>query len=457
MFESAPERNPYELPPPAPMAGPEDVDTHAGEAAAPRVGLTPVTRALGAVLTALLVLGAVTVERRSPDPAPATVAADQTPSPSPSPSPSETEDDFDDDDDEGDDEPSEPAPPPPSTLEASVDTAMQFVERTRGRPFKKKVDVRMLPPAEFRREVLAGSEDEEDDGFDDTLKALRLAGAGEDVDKAEDEVVGDSVVGFYDDDRDRLVVRGGESGWYVQMVLVHELVHAWQDQHFDLDALWEDVDTLDEALAVRSLVEGDAEWVTSQWREGQPESVQDEIEEFEEESFDSDGEASPAQEALELFFSFPYALGEPFVTQVVGGGGGVAALDRAYTDPPLTTSEIFRPFAYKAGFEAANPPDPRAGGRAVDRGTLGHVGLLIFLGTHAPDPSVFSLLQRWRGDEYVTWRSGRDLCTTGSIVLESAGDRDDMVEALRGAKVRSVAKQGAAGVTYTSCAGATSS
>lgn len=451
VFESAPERNPYELPPPAPMAGPEDMDTHGGEPEGPRVGLTPVTRALGAVLTALLVLGAVTVERRSPDPAPATVAAEQTPSPSPSPSPSETEDEDDFDPDEDDDEPSQPAPPPASSLNAAIASATAFVERTRGRPFKEPVDVRLLPPEQFRRELLAGSDDEEDDGFAETLKALRLADPDEDVEEETDDLVGDSVVGFYDDDRDRLVVRGGRVDWYVHMVLVHELVHAWQDQHFDLNALWEESDTLDEALAVRSLLEGDAQWVESRWVDAQPPGVEDEIERAEDEGEGDDEEDSRARESLELFFSFPYALGEPFVSRL-HDSGGIAAIDRAYANPPRSTLEIFRPSTYQAGLETENPPDPRAGGRVVDRGALGFVGLLIYLAENDAESAAFGILQQWRGDEYVTWRSGRDLCTTVSVVLGDAGDRDDLVEQLRKARARSVAKQGDAGVVFTACA-----
>ena len=446
-FESAPERDPYELPPPAPMAGPENVETHgAHEPEGPRVGLTPVTRALGAVLTALLVLGAVAVERRSPDPVPTTVAAE----PSPSPSPSATEDVEDEEDEE--EEEIGPAPPPPASLDAAIASATRFVELTRRRPFKEAVDVRLLPPAEFRKELLAGSDEvEEPDGFSDTLKGLRLADPDEDVEDEEEDLVGDSVVGFYDDDTDRLVVRGGRVDWYVQMVLVHELVHAWQDQHFDLDGLWEGADTMDEALALRALVEGDAQWVENQWLQEQPGGVQEEIQESEEPPLGIDPGDSRARQTLGLLYGFPYFLGEEFVAELVDDGG-LAALDRAYSRPPRTTTEIFDAEDYQDGFRAANPPDPKAGGRVLDRGTLGHLGLLVFFFQNTTDPSVSRTVATWAGDEYVTWRSGGDLCTTVSVVMETAERRDELVEALRKANVRSVANAGPKGATFTSCA-----
>lgn len=47
-------------------------------------------------------------------------------------------------------------------------------------------------------------------------------------------------------------------------MLVHELTHALQDQHFDLTALDAGVHSRDEALALHAVIEGDA--TNCQWR-----------------------------------------------------------------------------------------------------------------------------------------------------------------------------------------------
>src|SRR5690606_32689059 len=54
------------------------------------------------------------------------------------------------------------------------------------------------------------------------------------------------------------------SGIPVELVLVHELTHALQDQHFDLMRLSLENANADVALAVHALGEGDAEFTT--WR-----------------------------------------------------------------------------------------------------------------------------------------------------------------------------------------------
>lgn len=45
----------------------------------------------------------------------------------------------------------------------------------------------------------------------------------------------------------------------MEATVVHELVHALQDQHFDLGAQFDELDAEDEAaVALRAIVEGDA-------------------------------------------------------------------------------------------------------------------------------------------------------------------------------------------------------
>jgi hypothetical protein len=50
-----------------------------------------------------------------------------------------------------------------------------------------------------------------------------------------------------------------------QRLLAHEFVHALQDYHFDLGALGRTARTIDASLALRALLEGDANWTESRW------------------------------------------------------------------------------------------------------------------------------------------------------------------------------------------------
>jgi hypothetical protein len=77
-----------------------------------------------------------------------------------------------------------------------------------------------------------------------------------------------SIVGFYDTDDQRLVYVGSDAPSPLQRtVLAHEITHALDDQHFNLDLL-DDLDAKcrDEAgMAFLSLVEGSAEVISGRW------------------------------------------------------------------------------------------------------------------------------------------------------------------------------------------------
>ena len=68
--------------------------------------------------------------------------------------------------------------------------------------------------------------------------------------------------GYYDPAAKRLVLFSDVKGSYQKGVLIHELVHALQDQHFNLQKLGAKLhqadENNDEALALSALIEGDA-------------------------------------------------------------------------------------------------------------------------------------------------------------------------------------------------------
>lgn len=68
----------------------------------------------------------------------------------------------------------------------------------------------------------------------------------------------EQVAGFYDPDSVALYVRSGQDEETVESVLVHELVHAAQDQAVDLDALTERARGNDRQIAAQAAAEGHA-------------------------------------------------------------------------------------------------------------------------------------------------------------------------------------------------------
>lgn len=321
-----------------------------------------------------------------------------------------------------------PGPQSPAELQRALDQrvpALQaFVERERGLEFARPVDVEVLGDDDFADALLEGEDEGSGDVDQDiaaTLLALRLLDPEEDLgDLTEDSY--EDVVGFYDSSDERLVVRGIEVDPYVEMVIVHELTHALQDQVFDLDRPGLDEPGDERGVAFTTLVEGDAVRVENAWRADQSEQVQDQLTAEEERRFGDRDEQDIT--VVDVLFGFPYFAGEPYVEQVLERGGQ-PALDEAFRNPPTSTEQVLHP-----GSPApVPPPAPDVPARdRVDAGVLGEQGLALMLGV---DPREDGPQVGWAGDRYVTAEEGDGYCTRATVVMDTPGDRDELVDALR--------------------------
>jgi hypothetical protein len=187
-------------------------------------------------------------------------------------------------------------------------------------------------------------------------KTLGLLPADADLWEALLEFQSSAVVGFYAPLDGQLYVvaepgrEGGESllGAGVDQVLVHELVHALQGIHTDLiDVTLGLLDHDDLTFAIGALLEGDATWAG--YRDEAlsyglpippPEQVASEF------AVDWPGREHRdvprlVREGLVLQYPAGYAL----VTQILEAGG-VAALDAALLDPPLSSEDVLHPERY---------------------------------------------------------------------------------------------------------------
>jgi len=163
----------------------------------------------------------------------------------------------------------------------------------------------------------------------------------------------EQVAGFYDPGSDTLFVVEGISDELVDGVLVHEMVHALQDQYVDLDSLVEATRKRnDPGMAVQAAVEGHATFVMYEWMLGQMMGGSVDLSRMPRlsESLDSEALASAGLEMPELQQApavireqllFPYVSGLDFIqVRWSGPDGRVPPLGDAL---PLTTEQILHP------------------------------------------------------------------------------------------------------------------
>lgn len=286
------------------------------------------------------------------------------------------------------------------------------VEQLRDLRFRRPVRVEVVSPAEARRvglaEMAQAQPVAERRADEELLRLLGLLPAGIDMQEVTASIFAEQVAGFYDPRRERLALVEGAG--VDDVTLAHELAHALEDQHFDLERLGDGPGD-DRALAEQALAEGTAtrlmEDYAARWPSDTP--VGDALA-----GLTQITTSTPLPAYVMRSLIFPYIQGETFVSSLrETAGGDWRLVDVALRSrPPMTTAEILdperwlraqRPEAVALGGAAALR---RLGWRRLDGSTLGAETVAALL-TDATDPlRARRLTDGWRGGRYAFWRRG---------------------------------------------------
>jgi hypothetical protein len=148
-------------------------------------------------------------------------------------------------------------------LNAVIARTMARVELIRGLEFEQTVRVEIISRAEYRERSIFGS-DGTDFVADQSYEALFLVGEDRTANQVRSELTGAGVVGYYSSSKKQIVIVSDSPTPQIRRgTLVHELVHALQDQQLTLSY---PVNTGDERLAGQGLVEGDAVTVEREYQ-----------------------------------------------------------------------------------------------------------------------------------------------------------------------------------------------
>jgi hypothetical protein len=326
--------------------------------------------------------------------------------------------------------PSESLPPASeSDVRAAVEEISAVVERERGLTFTEPVEVELAGEGDFQRHLLEDFDEDVEElrQTEVLLKAFGLVEPEVDLVESMRALLGAGVVGFYDPETDELVVRGTELSPYVRTTVAHELTHALDDQHFDLDR--PEYDDADDEIGFgfTSVVEGNARRVEEAYRATLSEEEQLDAA-AEELALGSGIDVSDVPLVLVELISAPYGLGQSFVEELLDEGGQ-EALDAAFGAPPRTSEQVIDPGAYRAGEAGAELPLPSVPGEVVDDGVAGQFLIQIVLAGELGDDRAGAVADGWGGDRVVAWRDGERSCVT----LSAVGDDADETAELRAA------------------------
>lgn len=227
-------------------------------------------------------------------------------------------------------------------MEAYISRAMARVEYLRHREYVEDVAVKVISRDELRnRTTESANQSGESSPYwqwnNQVWEGLFIIGEDVDASDAFDELTGEAVLGFYAAETNELVVVSEDPDTLVvdNATLVHELVHALQDQQYNLSQAKYGGVTQDEQLATSALVEGDATYIEELY-----------IQQCKEEwncVATPDHNASDGNETFNIGLLVTvlsqYSDGMAFVSSVVDESGW-ERIDSFYEHPPQSTEQI---------------------------------------------------------------------------------------------------------------------
>jgi hypothetical protein len=348
------------------------------------------------------------------------------------------------------------APQPPRGIvpltpesQKHLEELMHAAEEYRGLKAKKPVAAGTLDSRGLKERLTESSSGKgyslkELRALEASLKGFGLIPEAMDLGRYLPELMSSQVAGYYDPNRKYLALispseegaakdgkaKAGDAEEEPEkrieenMVFVHELTHALQDQYFDLDRLGDHDPMSDVGQAGSALIEGDATLTMLNYNfrmglESLPglgeilaERMQDPHKMIEE-TPDLPGAremmAAPAWIRDTLLFS--YLQGAAFCMDVKGQGGQ-KLLDYAFqTDPPRSTEQILHPEKWygrrddPVGVHLPELGQELAGYRKVAEGTLGELGMRILLRDSLQGDGEWaaSAAAGWGGDRFAVY------------------------------------------------------
>ena len=332
-----------------------------------------------------------------------------------------------------------PAGPAPAGQEAQVraaleaaDAILQQMSRITGLPVKADLRKQLISKPgmiQYLKDNLSAElPPKELHAQEASLKAFGIVSADFDLEKFLISFYTEQAAGFYDPRRKTMFMADWVPADLQKTVLAHELTHALQDQSFDLWKFMHATRENDDATAARqALVEGYATLAMIQASLGpvpvekvpsldalMGQLVNEQMSEF--------PVFTKAPFFLRYEALFPYVEGAHFARRGLELGGW-ERLNRAFSNPPASTAQIFNPDLYfdpqASQAEKSEPdedvltlPAPPAleqakGIKQVDANEMGEVGYYALLGQFASQAEAQKVSPSWRADHYRIYEGPR--------------------------------------------------
>jgi hypothetical protein len=270
------------------------------------------------------------------------------------------------------------------------------------------------------------------------LQALDLLDSQTDLRALRGRVLEENVIGFYDErpGQQRLFAVSEEEAFTPmnQIVLVHELRHALQDQYEQLH--WQLPDEVgdfdDRRLAWMCLLEGDATLLMERFvlarlgalGLGLPDSLAEQA--YADMSVPGLADVPGAPAVVRDQLVMPYLAGRD-LARAIEARGGAEAMKEAWRSPPDSTEQVLHPEKFFRG-EAPRVVTPRRappGGRLLSQGVLGELLVRTLI------EETGEAAAGWGGDAWRLWDVQGGSALVWTSAWDSVRDATEFEDALR--------------------------
>jgi hypothetical protein len=249
------------------------------------------------------------------------------------------------------------------------------------------------------------------------------------------DLLTEQIVGYYDPATKVLYIVRDAPEDLAGVTVSHELIHALQDQHLNLDSLQKSKDDSDHKAAVQAVLEGQATWIHMKMALGGADMAQripggwEQLRQQIRESQAAMPKFSNAPMAIQESLIFPYLSGAEFVRRFSTRGDTRSPLSAL----PVSTEQILSEEAFFGATpdvptSVRLPGTPRIG--EYDE-TMGEFGTRLFLFQHSKNnQSAIAGAHGWDGDRYRVSGIGKTRRVVWASVWDTPLDAAEFVDAL---------------------------
>jgi hypothetical protein len=337
-------------------------------------------------------------------------------------------------------------------LERRVEELLPEIEKISHLEALYVPEVRVASAATLESYLLERMETEyPDDDLDKMARAYQEFGLlPDDVDlkRMLVDLLLEQALGYYDPARDVLFIRADVPQAGVEQVLVHELVHALQDQHIDLDSLIRARSQNDARMAAQSAMEGHATLAMFIYQLGQMTGSPVAVEHLPEIGPEMADQASDAAQ-MEKLNAAPRIVRETLIFPYFGGARYLQRLWRIQDEQfapldeylPESTEQLLHvnrmlPQRDHPSLIEIDPPEN--GWNVAYASDLGELEIAIYFEEHLGQRRIAQrAASGWDGDSYALLEKDGQHALVWYTAWDSESDAEEFVRAYREAfKVR---------------------